>query len=119
MQQLFAKTMVTCYEAATANSSRNCDARARSLSVCAERSGHIAAMSLAACMTKLAWRTMSSAPKRITGPATLHVATAGVSGPDGRIGAAIAAMPRSDSSYDVHHPRAGVALGAAASASID
>src|SRR4030095_6534228 len=81
---------VTCYEVATANSSRNCDARARSVSVCAERSGHIAAISLAACMTKLACRTMSSAPKRITGPATLHVATAGVFGPDGRIGAAIA-----------------------------
>src|SRR5438552_8323890 len=112
------KPSVACYEA-TLISSRSCDAAARSVCVCAERSGHIAAISLAACITKLAFRTMSSAPKRIKGPATLHVATAGVFGPNGRIGAAMAAMPRSPSSYDIPHPRARVSSSAAANASID
>jgi hypothetical protein len=112
------KTIGYCYEA-TAISSGTCDGIARSLSVCALRSGHIAAISLAACITKLAFRTMSSAPKRISGPATLHVATAGVFGPNGRIGAAIAAMPRSPSSYDIPHPRARASSTAAAKASID
>src|SRR6478735_8367970 len=115
MQELLAESIAED----TGLLSRYCHPAASSACVCAERSGHIAAISFAAAITRLALRTMSSAPKRIKGPATLHVATAGVLGPDGQIGAAIAAMPRSPSSYDIPHPRARVSSSAATNASID